>query len=187
VRLNVSSGAAPSGGQTTTPPATTAPAAAKPATTTTAPAAPAQPATTTVPDVEGKTLDQARLALRKAGIVMSVRYVPSDQQAGTVVAQAKKPGTNVKRGTHMLVTVSQGGSGGTAAAALVNVPNVVGMDEQTAQTQLQQAGFSPVVEDSPTSDSSQDGKVVDEQPAPGTKAPKGSQIIIYVGRVESTG
>ena len=44
-----------------------------------------------------------------------------------------------------------------------------------------------IVEDYPTSDSSQDGSVVDEQPAPGTKAPKGSQIIIYVGRLQSTG
>ena len=104
----------------------------------------------TVPDVEGKTLQEARLALRKAGIVMAIRYVPNDQPSGTVVAQAKKPGTTVKRGDHMLVTVSEGGSGGTAAATLVAVPNVVGMDEQAAQTQLQQAGFAAIVEDSPT-------------------------------------
>jgi serine/threonine-protein kinase len=133
------------------------------------------------------TLQEGRLALRKAGIVMAIRYVPSEQPSGTVVAQAKKPGTTAKRGDHMLVTVSEGGSGETAAATLVAVPDVVGTEEQTAQTQLQQAGFAAVVEDSPTSDSSQDGKVVDEQPAPGTKAPKGSQIIIYVGRLQSTG
>jgi serine/threonine-protein kinase len=178
VRLNVSSGATPSGGTTT---------ASAPAGTTPAQPKPAQPVTGTVPDVEGMTLQEARLALRKAGIVMAIRYVPSEQPSGTVVAQAKKPGTTAKRGDHMLVTVSEGGSGETAAATLVAVPDVVGMEEQTAQTQLQQAGFAAVVEDSPTSDSSQDGKVVDEQPAPGTKAPKGSQIIIYVGRLQSTG
>ena len=168
-------------------PTTTAPAATTPARTTPARPAPAQPATVTIPDVEGKTLDEARLALRKAAILMEIRYVPSDQPSGTIVAQAKKPGTTAKRGDHMLVTVSEGGSGGTAAATLATVPNVVGMDEQAAQTQLQQAGFSAVVEDYPTTDSSQDGKVVDEQPAPGTKAPKGSQIIIYVGRLQNTG
>ena len=177
VRLNVSAGSA------TTAPATTAPTATTPA----RPVQPGQPATATVPDVQGKTLQQARLALRKAGIVMAIRYVPSDQSVGTVVAQAKQPGTTAKRNAHMLVTVSQGGSGGTSAATLATVPNVVGMDEQAAQTQLQQAGFSAVIEDFPTTDSSQDGKVVDEQPAPGTKAPKGSQIIIYVGRLQNTG
>ena len=177
VRLNVSSGATPSGGATTAP-------AARPRAT---PPKPAQPATVTVPDVEGKTLQEARLALRKAGIVMAIRYVPNEQPSGTVVAQAKSPGATVKRGDHMLVTVSEGGSGGTAAATLVAVPNVVGMDEQAAQARLQQAGFAAIVEDYPTSDSSQDGSVVDEQPAPGTKAPKGSQIIIYVGRLQSTG
>ena len=187
VRLNVSAGSATTAPATTAP-ATTVPTTTAPAATTPArPAQPAQPATVTVPDVQGKTLQQARLALRRAGIVMAIRYVPSDQPVGTVVAQAKQPGTTVKRNAHMLVTVSQGGSGGTSAATLVTVPNVVGMDEQTAQTRLQQAGFAPVAEDSPTSDSSQDGNVVDEQPAPGAKAPKGSQIIIYVGRVQSTG
>jgi serine/threonine-protein kinase len=184
VRLNVSSGATPSAGTSTAPAATT-PARTTPARP--APAQPAQPATVTIPDVEGKTLDESRLALRKVGILMEIRYVPSDQPTGTIVAQAKKPGTAAKRGAHMLVTVSEGGSGGTAAATLATVPNVVGMDEQAAQTQLQQAGFSAVIEDFPTTDSSQDGKVVDEQPAPGTKAPKGSQIIIYVGRLQSTG
>jgi eukaryotic-like serine/threonine-protein kinase len=187
VRLNISSGAAPSaGGSTTTAattPASTAPAATTPARP--APARPARPATVTVPDVEGKTLQQARVALRTAGIVMEIRYVPNDQPSGTVVAQAKQPGTAVKRGDHMLVTVSQGS--GATAPALVTVPNVVGQDEQAAQTKLQQAGFVAAVEDMPTSDPAQDGKVVDEQPAPGTKAPKGSQIIIYVGRATSTG
>ena len=179
VRLNVSSGATPSGGATTAPSVRGA---------TTPPAQPAtQPATVSVPAVEGQTLQEARLALRQAGIVMAIRYVPNEQPSGTVVAQAKSPGATVKRGDHMLLTVSEGGSGGTAAATLVAVPNVVGMDEQAAQARLQQAGFAAIVEDYPTSDSSQEGSVVDEQPAPGTKAPKGSQIIIYVGRLQSTG
>jgi beta-lactam-binding protein with PASTA domain len=184
VRLNVSRGPAQSGSSSTTAPTTTAPAATTPARTT--PPRPAQPVTVTVPDVEGQTLEQAQRALRRVGMIMEVRYVPNDQPSGTVVAQARKPGTTAKRGDHMLVTVSQGGSGGTAATPLVTVPNVVGQAEQTAQSRLRQAGFRAIVEDLPTSDPAQDGKVVDEQPAAGTKAPKGSQIIIYIGRA-STG
>jgi len=184
VRLNVSTGPASSGSSSTPAPTTTGPATTTPART--KPARRAQPVTVTVPDVEGKSLEQAQHALRGVGMIMEIRYVPNDQPSGTVVAQARKPGTTAKRGDHMLVTVSQGGSGGTAGSPLVTVPNVVGQDEQAAQTRLQQAGFSAIVEDMPTSDAGQDGKVVDEQPAAGTKAPKGSQIIIYVGRA-STG
>jgi beta-lactam-binding protein with PASTA domain len=189
VRLNVSSGPASSGSSstpapTTTAPTTTAPAATSPART--APSRPAQPVTVTIPDVEGNSLEQAQRALRGVGVIMEIRYVPNDQPSGTVVAQARKPGMTAKRGDHMLVTVSQGGSGGTAASPLVTVPNVVGQDEQTAQTRLQQAGFAAIVEDMATNDSTEDGNVVDEQPAAGTKAPKGSQVIIYVGRA-STG
>jgi serine/threonine-protein kinase len=140
--------------------------------------------TVAVPDVEGKTLEQARLALRRAGLVIEIRYVPSDQPSGTVVAQAQRAGTTATRGGHLLVTVSEGGS--TSGGSLVTVPDVVGQDEASAQARLQSAGFAAVVEDLPAGDPAEDGKVVDEQPAAGTKAPKGSQIIIYVGRA-STG
>jgi eukaryotic-like serine/threonine-protein kinase len=184
VRLNVSKGPAQSGNPSAPAPTTTAPAATTPARTT--PSRPAQPVTVTVPDVEGQTLEQAQRALRGVGMIMEIRYVPNDQPSGMVVAQARKAGTTAKRGDHMLVTISRGGSGGTAASPLVTVPNVVGQDEQSAQTRLRQAGFGAIVEDAPTSDPAQDGKVVDEQPAAGTNAPKGSQIIIYVGRA-STG
>jgi serine/threonine-protein kinase len=116
--------------------------------------------------------------------VIEIRYVPSDQPSGTVVAQAQRAGTTATRGGHLLVTVSEGGS--TSGGSLVTVPDVVGQDEASAQARLQSAGFAAVVEDLPAGDPAEDGKVVDEQPAAGTKAPKGSQIIIYVGRA-STG
>jgi beta-lactam-binding protein with PASTA domain len=176
VLLNVSSG--PKSSSTPATPGTTAPSAA------TTPSQPAQPATVTVPDVVGQTLQQARLAIRKAGLITEIKYVPSTEPSGTVVSQAKQPGTSAKRADHMLINVSQGSG---SASSLVGVPNVVGQDEATAQARLQQAGFVPVAEDIPTSDPSQEGKVVDEQPAPGTKAPKGSQIIIYIGRATSSG
>ena len=187
VRLNVSAGPAAKPTTTSPPPtattATTAPAATSPAPTK-PPSRPAQPATVKVPDVEGKTLQQARLAIHNAGLVTEVKYVPSQEPAGTVVAQAKDPGTTAKRGDHMLINVSQGSG---PASELVAVPNVVGQDEATAQTQLQQAGFVAIVEDRPTTDASQDGQVVEQQPGAGTKAPKGAQIIIYVGRATSSG
>jgi serine/threonine-protein kinase len=178
VLLNISSGP-----KSSTPPATTAtapattapaPAATQPKTTTTA-----QPTSVTVPDVEGKTLQQAVLAMRQAGMYADVRYVPSDQPSGTVVAQAKAAGTTAKRGDHMLVTVSQGNDQNAATATL---PNVEGQDEASAGSRLRQAGFTPLIGCLAPANPAQVGKVVDEQPGAGTQAPKGVQILIYVGR-----
>jgi beta-lactam-binding protein with PASTA domain len=63
-----------------------------------------------VPDLEGTTLIDARRLVRKAGLVIEIKRGPNAQPLGTIVAQAKKPGSHVKRGTHMLVTVSMGQS-----------------------------------------------------------------------------
>jgi serine/threonine-protein kinase len=175
VLLNVSSG--PKGSST---PATTAPAATTPAKTTTAQTTrPAQPANVTVPDVERKTLQQAVLALRQAGMYADVRYVPSEESAGTVVGQAKDSGSTAKRGDHVLVTVSQGNDPNAVTATL---PNVEGQAEQAAGSRLRSAGFVPLVGCLAPANPAQVGKVVDEQPGAGTQAPKGVQILIYVGR-----
>ena len=41
--------------------------------------------------------------------------------------------------------------------------------------------------DQPTTDESQDGVVVDEQPKGGTKAPDGSDVTVSIGRYSPTG
>jgi beta-lactam-binding protein with PASTA domain len=173
VRLNVATGAPVStAGATTsaTPPATTAPATTAAATT-----------PIRVPDVVGQKLAQARASIRASGLVTEVRYVPSSQPEGTVVAQSPKPEASAKRRDHVLVNVSRG----PTQTPQATVPDVVGSTEAAARTQLRSAGFTVSVQDAPAGDASQDGIVVDEQPAAGTTAPRGSEITVYVGR--STG
>jgi serine/threonine-protein kinase len=58
---------------------------------------------------------------------------------------------------------------------------VVGQDQQTATSTLQNAGFQVQAIMVPASDPSQNGMVVDEQPSGGTRAPDGSTVTIYVG------
>ena len=175
VLLNVSSGP-----KSSSPPATTAPAATTPGTTTTAKTTtPARPATVNVPDVEGKSLQQAVLA-HAAGRYVRGRQVRAEHQpAGTVVAQAKNSGTTARRGDHMLVTVSQGNDSNAVKATL---PNVEGQDEAAAGSALRSAGFVPLVGCLAPANPAQVGKVVDEQPGAGIQAPKGVQILIYIGR-----
>jgi eukaryotic-like serine/threonine-protein kinase len=61
------------------------------------------------------------------------------------------------------------------------VPNVVGKDQQAAMTMLENAGFKVQVLSVKPTNSGQSGKVVDEQPAGGTRAPDGSTATISIG------
>ena len=158
VRLNVASGTG--GGGTGTTATTTAPASAS------------------VPRVVGLNQTVAQRRLQAVGLTSNVVYVASTQPAGRVVAQRPLPGTKVKRGSRVRLNVSTGPN----PQAARSVPDMVGQDEATATTTLQNAGFVVEVIDQPTTDQTQDGVVVDEQPAGGTRAPRGAVITIYVGR-----
>jgi beta-lactam-binding protein with PASTA domain len=157
VRLNVSSGST---------------AAAPP------PPPPTKPATVTVPDVTGQQQDVAQKQLNAAGLKAGVVYVGSDEPQGTVVSQAPEGGTTQKRGTRIQLNVSLGSTPGT----LKGVPDVRNLDPGAARAKLTAAGFRVQTLSQGVSDSSQVGKVVDEQPAGGRNAPSGSVVTIYVGR-----
>jgi beta-lactam-binding protein with PASTA domain len=133
----------------------------------------------TVPEVVGQDITEARKTIRAAGLVTESRYVPNSLPEGTVVAQSKKAGASAKHGEHMLVTVSHG----RALTQQAAVPDVVGQDEATARSQLQSAGFTVATQDYATTDASQDGTVIGEQPGAGGKVPQGSQVLLYVGRL----
>jgi beta-lactam-binding protein with PASTA domain len=172
VRLNVSSGpqqttAAPSPSPSPSPPSPGKATKSAPVDT-----------SATIPGVVGEKLKQARKEIRKSGLITEVKYVPSQEPEGTVVAQSPKPDTSAKTGDHVLVNVSLG----PKPSGLKTVPDVVGQDVASAVAELEAAAFKVQVIDEPTSDQSQDGLVVDEQPAASTQAPAGSEITIYVGR-----
>jgi beta-lactam-binding protein with PASTA domain len=160
VRINVSTGS-----QAGSPP--------PPAGTTTTSA----PKTVNVPRVVGLQQAAAQRRLHRAGLGSRVVYVSSSKPSGQVVFQSPPGGTSVRRGTRVRIGVSLGSSATTTV-----VPNVVGQDQQTATSRLQAAGFTVQVIPTPTSDPSQAGTVIDEQPAGGTRAPQGSTVTIYVGQ-----
>jgi beta-lactam-binding protein with PASTA domain len=126
------------------------------------------PVLVAVPDVRNTTLAAARRQIRQAGLVTEVHTVPSREPAGTVVAQSPLPGGHAKRGSHVLVNASQG----AATPSLVAIPDVVGQDEASALATLRQAGFTVDEVDVTTTDQSQDGVVVDQQPG-STRATEG--------------
>jgi beta-lactam-binding protein with PASTA domain len=161
VRINVSTGSTGGGGGggTTTTPAT----------------APA-PQNVTVPDVVGIQQSAAQRRLHDGGLRAVVKYVPSSQALGVVAGQNPGGGTKVKKGSTVLLAVSRGPN-----PTLTVVPDVAGKTQQAATTTLQDAGFKVQVLTVKPSNSSQSGRVVDEQPAGRTRAPEGSTVTIYVG------
>jgi serine/threonine-protein kinase len=161
VRLNVAAGS--SSGTGTTPTTGTGTTAA---------------ASVSVPRVVGLNQTVAQRRLQAVGLTSNVVYVASTQPAGRVVAQRPAPGTKVKRASRVRLNVSTGPN----PQAVRSVPDVLGQDEATATAALQNADFVVEVIDQPTTDQTEDGLVLDEQPGGGARAPRGSVITIYVGR-----
>jgi eukaryotic-like serine/threonine-protein kinase len=177
VRLNVAAGPSSTGATTTESAPTAAPTAAPPAST-----------AVTVPDVRGQRINDARKQLREVGLVLEIRKVPSALPKNSVVSQSPRPETAAKQGDHVLVTVSTGkakgkkGAGTTGAAATTSIPDVTGEDETAATQDLEAAGFDVRAVDQDTTDESEDGFVVAQDPSADEEAAAGSRVTIYVGR-----
>ena len=153
VRLNIAS--APAGGSTPTVP-----------TTGEAP----------VPNVVGTRDTDAVPRLQTAGFRVSSTPVSSTRPAGTVLTQSPAGRTTATRGTTVRITVSGG-------RQVRTVPDVVGETEAAADRILRGAGFTVRVVDRAVADPANNGLVVEQDPAAGTRVQGTTQVTIYVGRL----
>lgn len=138
-------------------------------------AGPPEPVTIQVPRLVGLRAADARSQLRELGLRVTQRPVESTQPKGTVVRQSPGPGTKLREGQSVLLAISTG-------PASVSVPDVVGLDEESARQELQASGFDVQVVDEPTEAIEEDGIVLDQDPAGGSSRPKGSVVTIIVSR-----
>ncbi len=157
-------------GTSATTTATTTAATTTAATTTTAP----QPAT--VPDAVGQELAEAGRSFAAQGLKASVRYVPSSEAAGRVVAQAQPAGTELKRGDTVQLNVSTGADPAAAAA----VPDVVGQKNEDARRALEAAGFEVLALSVQGSQVRNESPVASQSPAADASIPGGSLVLLYV-------
>jgi eukaryotic-like serine/threonine-protein kinase len=127
-----------------------------------------------VPSVVGEPYDQAAGELQGAGFAVRRNDVDSTQPKGTVVAQDPAGSTLVSPGSTVTVSVSKG-------PTEASVPDVTSTDQDTATSTLENSGFKVKVVKQPTSDPSQDGIVLDQDPVGGTKAKPGATVTIFVG------
>ena len=145
----------------------------------------------TVPQVVGLTVGAATSQISRAGFRSRVARVPSTEPEGTVVAQAPGGGGRAMRGSVVRINVSIGPGGGTttvvttttAPGSEATVPDTVGQDEATARGTIEGAGFSVQVTSRPTTDPNADGIVLDQTPRAGARAPSGSTVTIFVGKI----
>lgn len=125
----------------------------------------------TVPDLSGRTADEATAAITALGLVPNASKAYSDTVAeGSVVSQSTGAGTTLHRGDSVSYVVSQG-------PEMVAVPDVVGKSEKDATQMLTDAGFQ-VSTERILGGYFQTVRASD--PAAGTKARKGSTVTITI-------
>jgi eukaryotic-like serine/threonine-protein kinase len=133
------------------------------------------PGQTTVPQLIGLNRAAAEQALAANHLVGKFVDVNSDQPAGNVVDSDPKPATPVKENSTVTVSISKGNQ--------KKVPPVVGQREADAKAAIVAAGFKVNVISQDTTDSTQVGKVINQDPDGGTVAdPAKTTVNIFIGR-----
>ncbi|MEO0139133.1 MAG: PASTA domain-containing protein [candidate division WOR-3 bacterium] len=129
--------------------------------------------TTVVPNLNFKTVEEAKAEAKKFGLNLVVdTIIPTiEHPKGVIIGQEPPPNTKVKRGRRVFVTVSGG-------AHFKKVPDIVGMSLDLAVRSLQDQGFTVRVEPIYTIDE-EPGYVIRINPSPGTDVPIGSTITLY--------
>jgi eukaryotic-like serine/threonine-protein kinase len=124
----------------------------------------------TLPNLRGKSVDEALQALADAGLpTPAQQQVPSKLDAGLVVRTDPPPGP-VKPNTVVTLFVSNGN---------VPVPNVVGMTCDEATKRLADFNLQANCTDA-TSDTAPKGQVFAQSPPSGQPAPQGSTVNLQV-------
>jgi beta-lactam-binding protein with PASTA domain len=100
-----------------------------------------------------------------------------------VISQAPEPGASVDKGTSVSIVVSSGSPSPSPSPSpsVAIVPDVLTMDQGTAETTLADMGF--VVTAKKKGGTGQPpGTVVEQVPAGGTEAPVGSTVTIWIAK-----
>ena len=129
-----------------------------------------------VPDVSGKTQEEARDALEKAGLKVGTSTSEDSAEVGKdkVIRTNPTADTTVQRGSSVALVLSTG---------RVTVPDIKGMTLEAAQTALQDAGLTYNV-NSPTTEKTSDQskkdatEVTGTSPVAGASVDAGSQVTI---------
>jgi eukaryotic-like serine/threonine-protein kinase len=131
----------------------------------------------TVPDLAGRSVNEASTALEDLGLTLKVdenRRVDAKVPAGAILQQDPGVGVRVRRPRSVHVWVSQG-----EAATLV--PSLVGDTERSAAVRVQQAGLTLTATAEVRTHDYPPDAVIAQDPAPGTHA---GTVALLVNRAD---
>jgi eukaryotic-like serine/threonine-protein kinase len=127
-----------------------------------------------VPYVIGKQKDEARRILEDAGLDVKLVKEKSDEPRDVVIRTDPEPAQDASKGSVVTVYYSAGP---------LEVPSVVGMQQERATRVLERAGFVvDVTYDSATV--SEKGQVLKQSPEAYTEQPQGTRVVITVSSYE---
>jgi beta-lactam-binding protein with PASTA domain len=92
------------------------------------------------------------------------------------VSQSPRAGAGLRKGGTVTLRVSTG-------PTKLDVPDVTGLDEQSARAELEGAGFQVQVIDESVTDPAQDGVVLRQSPRGGSSAAESAVVTLTVGRL----
>ncbi|MEV0113388.1 Stk1 family PASTA domain-containing Ser/Thr kinase [Streptomyces sp. NPDC050844] len=129
-----------------------------------------------VPSVIGLDIDEAtdKLEGGKYQLKVEPNQVESPETPGEVLEQDPTSGTEVQRGSTITLDVAK-------AKTQIAVPDVTGLDYEAAAKQITDNGLTPQREDV-SSDSVEEGKVIQTSPAAGTKVDDSSTVTVQVAK-----
>lgn len=126
-----------------------------------------------IPDVMGKTKKEAKAALSAEGYEnVKFKKEKSDEEKGSVVSIAPKPGTACKSTAKVVVKI----------ATPYVVPDINGLDVDNAGQTIIDAGLSYDVEEVET-EGYEDGAIIGTVPESGAEVKKGSLVMIQIAKV----
>jgi eukaryotic-like serine/threonine-protein kinase len=134
-----------------------------------------------VPNVAGQEAATAQQLLQGAGFQVSAQSEPSDTvPTGRVMRTDPGAGAQVRRGSAIRMFVSTGPQN-------VEVPSVVFLTQAQAVQTLQAAGFEGFVSQQRTTNPTEHGRVLAQNPPGGQPVPKGSGVTLTVGNFRGNG
>ena len=131
-----------------------------------------------VPDVTGKTYEEAQKELNKYDLGIHKSTAPSDTVAkGKIISQDPADGKKVKKHTTVNVVISSG-----EEAKTTTIPNVVGMSEADAEKALQAKNLVVKKGDPVYSDNVEQGEVVSVSPSEGAEVKEGTTVTLVISK-----
>ncbi|MFJ9538094.1 Stk1 family PASTA domain-containing Ser/Thr kinase [Streptomyces sp. NPDC101225] len=134
------------------------------------------PETVRVPDLEGRTLAEARARLKKAALEpgMVTREFSDEVDKGSVISTSPDAGTTRHAGSAIALVVSKGSP--------VDVPDVTGEDLEEAKADLEDAGLAVKVAPGRVNSEFDKGQVATQTPAGDGQAAEGDTVTLTLSK-----